>query len=152
MKANYELITAFLATLDWDEIYSNCISTEEYYRAFKDIVNTIVFKFVPFVPVTGNGKVPWFSCDLERMRQIKQRRWRRYNNNSNIVTYSIHGIRRQHKISEVKFWQLNVGMSREPFWVERVTQKTIVQVYQNANECKFPDLLYMDIPGFCSQY
>ncbi len=45
MKANYELINAFLATLYWDEIDSNCTATEEYWHAFKGIANTIVFNF-----------------------------------------------------------------------------------------------------------
>ncbi len=39
-------------------------------------------------------------------------------------------------------------MSRESFWVERVTEKQIVQVYRNANECKFPDWFIRTSQGF----
>ena len=41
----------FFSTVDWDEVYVNCVSTEDYWSAFKDVINTAIFNCVPFVNV-----------------------------------------------------------------------------------------------------
>ncbi len=66
-KADYNLINAFLATLDWDEIYSDCRTTEEYWCAFKGIMDTVILNFVPFTVALPNDNVPWFTPNLTRL-------------------------------------------------------------------------------------
>ena len=75
-KADYNLINAFLNTIDWDTVYANCISTEDYRSAFKNIMDTTVYNFVPFVNVEQNRNLqkPGFRHRLKRLRDIKQRR------------------------------------------------------------------------------
>ena len=87
-KADFNLINAFLATVDWNVVYTDCSTTEDYWRAFKNILDTVIFNFVPFVNVGPNKNKPWFNDKLHRLRMIKQRRWRKYFNNSNVVTYA----------------------------------------------------------------
>ena len=87
-KADFNLINAFLATVDWNVVYSNCNSTEDYWLAFKHILDTIIYQFVPFVNVNSFKSKPWFDGKLHRLRLIKQHRWRTYFNNRNIVTYA----------------------------------------------------------------
>ena len=87
-KADFELINAFLGTLDWDVIYRDCTSAQEYWSAFKGIVDTVILNFVPFVSNKTKRSVPWFSPKLNRLRNIKQRRWRIYDNNRNVITYA----------------------------------------------------------------
>ena len=87
-KADFNLINAFLGTLNWDEIYLNCTTTEEYWSAFKGILDTIIVNFVPMVSVNPRKQKPWFDGKLKRLRLIKQRRWHTYSNNRNIVTYA----------------------------------------------------------------
>ena len=87
-KADFKLINAFLATLNWDEIYSNCISTSDYWLAFKDILNTITFNFVPFVTPKNSRHSPWFDGKLRRLRNIKQRNWHKYAKARNIIIHT----------------------------------------------------------------
>ena len=87
-KADFNLINAFLATVDWNVVYSNCNCTEDYWLAFKHVLDTIIYQFVPFVNVNSVKSKPWFDGKLHRLRLIKQRRWRTYFNNRNIVTYA----------------------------------------------------------------
>ena len=87
-QADYPLMNAFLCTLDWDAIYSNCTDASEHWYAFKNIIDTAVYNFVPFTDYQCNKNVPWFSGKLKRLRLIKQRRWRSYDRKRNIVTYA----------------------------------------------------------------
>ena len=87
-KADFNLINAFLATIDWNVVYENCNSTEEHWSAFKNIIDTVIVNFVPFVNVSKRHNKPWFNGKLHRLCLIKQRRWRTYFRNSNIVTYA----------------------------------------------------------------
>jgi len=87
-KADYGLINAFLQTLDWNEVYANCNSTVEYWAAFKDIINTAIYNFVPFVYVNKPKHTPWFNGNLKRLRSIKRRKWVKYTKERNIVTHA----------------------------------------------------------------
>ena len=99
-KADFALINAFLATVDWNVVYRDCIETEDYWRAFKSILDTVIYNFVPFVSISKFNSKPWFHGKLHRLRLIKQRRWRRYFNNSNIVTYAAYKAAAQNFRSE----------------------------------------------------
>ncbi len=70
-KADYSLINAFLATIDWDIVYADCRSAEEYLCARKGIVNTAIYNFVPFVNVGDPKNVPWFNRNLKCLRAVK---------------------------------------------------------------------------------
>ncbi len=85
-KADYGLINAFLGTIDWSEVFTNCCSTEDYWIAFKDIINTAIYNFVPFVTGKKYKNPPWFNKHLKRLRNIKQKKWRSYRNSRNIVS------------------------------------------------------------------
>ena len=86
-KADYALINAFIATLDWNEIFCNCESAEEFWLSFKNIMDTIVLNFVPFTTEKDHGKIPYMSDKLKRLRNIKQRRWQKFSHSRNIVNY-----------------------------------------------------------------
>jgi hypothetical protein len=96
-KADYALINAFLATIDWDEVYTNCNSTNEYWNAFKDIMNTAIYNFVPFVSSGKSRYTPWFNNNLKHLRSVKQRKWKRYLGSPSIVTHA------QYKASACNF-------------------------------------------------
>ena len=87
-KANYEMINLFLSTIDWNVVYANCHSTEEYWSAFKDIINTAIYNFVPFISPRKIRNTPWFNCTLKNLRLSKQRKWKKYVKNRNIVTHT----------------------------------------------------------------
>lgn len=87
-KADYRIINAFFATIDWDVVYSNCHSSNEYWLAFKNIINTAIFNFVPFVYTRKTRSTPWFNSKLKNMRLCKQRKWRKYIRSCNIVTHA----------------------------------------------------------------
>ena len=96
-KADFQLINAFLTTLEWDVIYANCVSAVDYWLAFKDIMNTVTYNFVPFSTPKNSRHSPWFNTKLKRLRVIKQRKWHRYIRNKNIVTHT------EYKCSANKF-------------------------------------------------
>lgn len=96
-KANYQMINAFLTAVDWDMVYANCESPNEYWLAFKNVINTAIFNFVPFVQPGTRKTVPWFSNKLKHLRSVKQRKWNKYVNSRNIVTMA------QYKDSASKF-------------------------------------------------
>ena len=72
-KADYKLINSFLATIDWACVYNNCITIDDYWDSFKNIMNSIIFNFVPFVNTSkqGNKNKPWFDSKLSRLRSVK---------------------------------------------------------------------------------
>ena len=87
-KADYTLINAFLATIDWNSVFENCRCTNDYWSAFKDVINTAIYNFVPFVPSGKRKYTPWFNNTLKHLRSVKKRKWRKYTTSRNIVTYA----------------------------------------------------------------
>ena len=87
-KADYAVINAFLSTIDWDEVYSNCVTTQEYWNSFKDVINTAIYNFVPFVAPVRRKHSPWFNESLRKLHKAKNRNWKKYNRSRNVVTYS----------------------------------------------------------------
>jgi hypothetical protein len=87
-KANYELINAFLSTIDWDVVYANCCTTEEYWSAFSSIINTAIYNFVPFVYSSKVRNTPWFNGKLKNLRLCKQRKWKKYMKDRNIISHT----------------------------------------------------------------
>ncbi len=87
-KADYSLINAFLGTVDWNEVYSNCHTMNDYWIAYKGILNTVIYNFVPFVQCSKQKCAPWFNNYLKRLRSIKQRRWKKYTKTRNIVSHN----------------------------------------------------------------
>ena len=87
-KADYNLINSFLITLDWADIYKDCIDAQDYFKAFMNVINTVIYKFVPFVNDSPKVHIPWQNDNIKRLRKIKQRRWQRYRSRRNVVNYA----------------------------------------------------------------
>ena len=88
--ADYTAINTFLMSLDWSEIYRDCTCAEDYYLAFKRIICIVINNFVPLVDQGESARrdVPWFNVKLKRLLRAKQRRWRSYCLNGNLVTHA----------------------------------------------------------------
>jgi len=99
-KADYSLINAYLSTLDWDIVYRDCTSTNQYWSAFKNIIDTAIYNFVPFVQTRKSKCVPWFTNNLKHLRLHKQRKWRKYTRSRNIVTHAEYKLAAQNFKSE----------------------------------------------------
>ena len=87
-KADYVLINAFLSTLDWEDIFSDCESVNDYWLAFKGILDNVISNFVPNVNQSNHKRVPWFNNNLRSLRNQKQRKWKAYRNSRNIVSHA----------------------------------------------------------------
>ena len=96
-KPDYGVINAFLSAVDWDTVYANCCSVEEYWSAFRNIINTAIYNFVPFVHCRKVRNTPWFNGKLKNMHLRKQRKWKKYSRTRNIVTHT------DYKLSAQKF-------------------------------------------------
>jgi len=87
-KADYTVINAFLATIDWSVVYADCVSVDDYWDAFKEIINTAIYYFVPFVNPKNDKHVPWFNKTLKNLHRAKQSKWIKYSRSRNVVTFA----------------------------------------------------------------
>ena len=99
-KADYRMINSFLATIDWNVVFENCNTTNEYWSAFKNIMDTAIYNFVPFLPPNKPKNVPWFNAKLKNLRLCKQRKWQKYMKSRNIVTHTNYKLAAQQFRSE----------------------------------------------------
>ena len=106
-KADYGLINAFLSTVDWNVVYANCSTTNEHWAAFKNVINTAIFNFVPFVSTGRKRNVPWFNSNLKNLRTRKQRKWKKYIRSRNIVSHAEYKTSAQNFRSEFIKAKLN---------------------------------------------
>ena len=89
-KADYGLINSYLITLEWDRIYANCKTAEDYFKAFTQVIENVVSKFVPMTSTSRKKGAPWFNDKLKNLKRVKQRHWKRYVKHKNIVRYSMY--------------------------------------------------------------
>lgn len=89
-KADYAVINAFLATIDWNIVFADCVSVDDFWEAFKEILNTAIYNFVPFVNPNGRKHVPWLNRNLKSLHRVKQKKWKKYTKSKNVVTYSMY--------------------------------------------------------------
>lgn len=84
-KANYELINSFLQTIDWNTSLTGH-SVSDMFSAFEEILWYAIQNFVP--TFTGRtNRSPWFNNHLSKLKRLKNRRWKQYCRNPNIVTW-----------------------------------------------------------------
>ena len=77
--ADWDLIRAHLAMLDWENVFSDCANDcEAAWLKFKMIINNIVELYVPQCSFSNKLKAPWFNNRLKRMTRAKQRKWKKY--------------------------------------------------------------------------
>jgi hypothetical protein len=86
--ADYALINSYLSAVDWDYVYSECVHANDYYNAFKGIIDYVVTNFVPVTCSKSSGSAPWCNDKMKHLKRIKQRHWKRYMQNKNIVKYA----------------------------------------------------------------
>jgi hypothetical protein len=86
--ADYALINSYLSAVDWDYVYSECVHANDYYNAFKGIIDYVVTNFVPVTCSKSSCSAPWFNDKMKHLKRIKQRHWKRYMQNKNIVKYA----------------------------------------------------------------
>ena len=87
-KADYLLINCYLSTVNWDEIYQDCKTAADYFKAFKQVLNYVIDEFVPVTRQSDKNKLPWNNDKLNRLRRVKQRKWQRYRSNRSRVKYA----------------------------------------------------------------
>jgi len=58
-KANYDGIKNILSSLSWPDLFNDCISTENFYSVFSNILNSLIKQFVPLTPVKISSKKRW---------------------------------------------------------------------------------------------
>ena len=77
--ADWDLMRAHLATIDWNDFFTDCAdSCEVAWSKFRHLINTLVELYVP-TNIAKNGKnAPWYNDTLKRMTRTKQRKWHKY--------------------------------------------------------------------------
>ena len=79
-KANIDLFTDSLQSIDWDSELSNK-DTEAAWIFFKDTLLAGIDKFVPKKHRRQNNRPPWMTREVIRLSRLKQRRWNTYKDN-----------------------------------------------------------------------
>ncbi len=56
-KADYNGISEFLSTVNWDALFEDCVTANEYYEVFQVVVNTAIEKYVPVRTFKGAVRI-----------------------------------------------------------------------------------------------
>ena len=76
-KVNYDLLRAFLVTVDWQSIVNN-VDAEIVWMQFSTLMSYILQTFVPIINFDKNNKhrVTWASQYLDKLLSIKTHLWK----------------------------------------------------------------------------
>ena len=78
-NADWELLRAHLATLDWDRIFSTNNNVEEMWDSFRNIIQNMINLYIPVKTISSRSKnAPWFNNHLKRITRTKKRKWKKY--------------------------------------------------------------------------
>ena len=77
-KADISGIRAFLDNINWDFIFAECVSVNQYWRAFRDVIDYCINTFVPLCS-TRQQKFNWspVTRSLHREQQRLHKRYKR---------------------------------------------------------------------------
>ena len=74
--ADYELINAFLLTIDWNELFAGCVNTSDHWLRFCELINYIHTEFIPVrlirKHVNANNR-KW-----RKLYRSKREKWKKY--------------------------------------------------------------------------
>ena len=151
-KADYELINAYLLTLDWTEIYALCTSAEDYYSVFQNTLQNVILNFVPFTSSNTHKGVPWFTSRLKYLRRAKQRCWRRYMHSKNIVKLAKY--RESAEKYRYEFYRLKREYEEHIFGDKDVNPKQFFNYVRRQTSNKLKNCLGLTSlsPNMCSSY
>ena len=78
-NADWELLRAHLATLDWDRIFSTNDNVEEVWDSFRNIIQNMINLYIPVKTISSRSKnAPWFNNHMKRITRTKKRKWKKY--------------------------------------------------------------------------
>ena len=80
-KADYKSIVEYLELLDWSNIFSNCITANDFWSSFHDVLTHLIECFVP-LKMPPKRKI-LLSSDLKALLRKKKKLWKRLKTNKN---------------------------------------------------------------------
>ena len=87
-KANWTLIENFIRDIDWSSILSGCITSDEIYSSFLEVINIALLNFTPLVKKKLmcrkklNHKVP---RKVRKLYTAKAKLWKKYKSNKSVL-------------------------------------------------------------------
>ena len=78
--ANWELIHAYLTSIDFVALLSSC-NVHDMWRKIKQILEFIMNKYIPRKQVTKQKNAPWFRHPHKNMTNKKKTLWKKFKNN-----------------------------------------------------------------------
>ena len=76
--ADWDLMHAHLATIDWSSVFIGVDDCENAWGRFKEVINNLVYLYVPVKMSWNRINAPWFNDSLKRMIRTKKRKWNKY--------------------------------------------------------------------------
>jgi len=75
-KGDYDSMGQFLDSVNWVDIFSDCISVNDYYTAFGNVLSSVIAAYVPFVAAKKRHSVGFpLSAATKRLITQKKARW-----------------------------------------------------------------------------
>ena len=85
-RADWELMRAHAATIDWDLVLLDCDGDcENAWIKLKHIIQNFVDLYVPTSVKSNKLNAPWITHNLKRMSRKKQRMWNKYKRSNQTV-------------------------------------------------------------------
>ncbi len=66
-KGRQQFNQCIFGTIDWKEVYANCRTRNDYWLAFKGIINNGIYNFIPFVESRKPKCMPWLNNYLKHL-------------------------------------------------------------------------------------
>jgi len=76
-KADYNALNGFFLTIDWNELFSACLSFTDMYNGVFNVVNFAIDTFVPLVKFKSScskdmRKILWEKVSLEKVQTVQR--------------------------------------------------------------------------------
>ena len=82
-KANWEALNNELGNIHWDAIL-DCTEPELAWLAFKRILFSLVYRYIPSISIKSDFTSPWFGAECFEAYRIKDRAHKKFKNYSRI--------------------------------------------------------------------
>ena len=78
-KCNFDVINSDLDQVDWDVVFSDCTSSDDYWTTFLTVINKSIDLHCPRFPLNFNSKRKRFvyPSEIKRLQAFEKRAWRR---------------------------------------------------------------------------
>jgi hypothetical protein len=131
--ADYDLLDDIIANIDWDNEFSDA-SCEEAWEVLRDLLNDLVFNFIPKKTPPRAHRPLWMTSKLKNLINVKKRKWKSYQETRTEANWLFYTEARNRVSNNIRVAKTN--LERDIAFKSKTNKKVLYNYFSSSKPTK----------------